>query len=380
MIALIWAAPLASTPVRAVTVTTDVMSVPELVMNALAPLTTHSSPSRTALVRVAPASEPASGSVRPNPASARPVDEVGEPALLLRVGAVGEDRVDAQADPRRQGDPDRLVDAAELLDGDAQHGEVAAMVLICALGGAAVLMRNDEPEQPEVAHLGHQVRREVGLAVPVCDVRCHLTLGELAHMQPEVLVVLAQLEHRRPAFCSRGLAAVGHRPQLDVYVKVKHPGRCDKPADLDDRADRRRVRRHPPHGAPLRGAGPHRPGATGHPAGLPPPRPHPPGPHPAWQAPGLPARGDPHDHRALRRPARQGQPAGVRACPDRRPSRRPRATPTRPGGGPHRAGHLRAPLPGRAFRAAQRAAGQHASLDPSSAPACGAAQPADTHR
>src|SRR5438067_1810884 len=43
------------------------MSVPELVMNCLAPLTTHSPFSSSALVRVLPASDPASGSVRPKP-------------------------------------------------------------------------------------------------------------------------------------------------------------------------------------------------------------------------------------------------------------------------------------------------------------------------
>ncbi len=54
-------------PVTAVTVTRPVMSVPELVMKHLEPLITHSSVSgsRRAVVRVAPASEPPSGSVRP---------------------------------------------------------------------------------------------------------------------------------------------------------------------------------------------------------------------------------------------------------------------------------------------------------------------------
>jgi hypothetical protein len=52
-------------PVTAVTVTSPVMSVPELVMKAFDPLMTHSSPSRTAVVRVPPASEPPPGSVRP---------------------------------------------------------------------------------------------------------------------------------------------------------------------------------------------------------------------------------------------------------------------------------------------------------------------------
>ena len=41
------------------------MSVPALVMNCLAPLITHWPSCRRARVRVAPASEPASGSVRP---------------------------------------------------------------------------------------------------------------------------------------------------------------------------------------------------------------------------------------------------------------------------------------------------------------------------
>lgn len=46
-------------PVTAVTVTSDVMSVPELVINCLEPLMIHSSPSRRAVVRVLPASDPA---------------------------------------------------------------------------------------------------------------------------------------------------------------------------------------------------------------------------------------------------------------------------------------------------------------------------------
>ena len=61
---------------------------------------------------------------------------------------------------------------------------------------AAELLRHDEAEQPEVAHLGHQVGREVVVPVPLRDVRRDLGLGELAHDRAEVLVLLAQLEHR----------------------------------------------------------------------------------------------------------------------------------------------------------------------------------------
>ncbi len=57
--------------------TSDVMGVPELVMNALEPLMTQESPSNSALVRVAPASEPASASVSPNPARVRPAARSG---------------------------------------------------------------------------------------------------------------------------------------------------------------------------------------------------------------------------------------------------------------------------------------------------------------
>ncbi len=58
-----------------------VIGVPELVMNCLVPLMTHTasspSPSSTAVVSVAAASEPALASVRPNPASARPASRSG---------------------------------------------------------------------------------------------------------------------------------------------------------------------------------------------------------------------------------------------------------------------------------------------------------------
>ena len=63
--------------VRAVTVTSEVSSVPQLVMNAFSPLMTHSSPSGTAVVRVVPASDPPSGSVRPKAARALPATRSG---------------------------------------------------------------------------------------------------------------------------------------------------------------------------------------------------------------------------------------------------------------------------------------------------------------
>ena len=70
-------------PVTAVTVTSAVMSVPELVMNAFEPLITHSSPSSTARVWVPPASEPVPGSVSPKAASASPLSSLGSQVRLL---------------------------------------------------------------------------------------------------------------------------------------------------------------------------------------------------------------------------------------------------------------------------------------------------------
>ena len=46
-------------------------------MNCLAPLTTHSPSCSSARVRVAPASDPAPGSVSPNPASRWPATRSG---------------------------------------------------------------------------------------------------------------------------------------------------------------------------------------------------------------------------------------------------------------------------------------------------------------
>jgi hypothetical protein len=46
--------------------------------------------------------------------------------------------------------------------------------------------------------LRHEVGREVVVTVPLGDVRLDGLGGEVAHDRPEVLVVLAQLEHSAP--------------------------------------------------------------------------------------------------------------------------------------------------------------------------------------
>ena len=63
---------ISSAPVLAVMVTPHVTSVPAFVMKSFEPLTTHEPSRSSAVVRVAPASEPASASVRPKAASFSP--------------------------------------------------------------------------------------------------------------------------------------------------------------------------------------------------------------------------------------------------------------------------------------------------------------------
>ena len=65
--------------VTAVTVTSEVMSVPEFVMNALVPLITHSPPSSFAVVRVAPGVRAAAGLGQAERAERLAGGEVGQP-------------------------------------------------------------------------------------------------------------------------------------------------------------------------------------------------------------------------------------------------------------------------------------------------------------
>jgi len=77
MIAEISLRPSGDLPVTAVAVTRPVIFVPELVMNALEPLMTQLPSRSTAVVSVAPASEPPPGSVSPNAPSTSPEHSFG---------------------------------------------------------------------------------------------------------------------------------------------------------------------------------------------------------------------------------------------------------------------------------------------------------------
>ncbi len=188
MIVLTSAEPFSRVPVRAVTVTSEVMSEPELVMNCFAPLTTHWPSTSSARVLVAPASEPAPGSVRPKPASVWPATRSGSQACFC--SSVPKVRIGLMPRPTAglEGDAHGLVDAADLLDRHAQAGEVAVVA------GAAELLGGGEPEQAQPAHLLHHVDGEVVVPVPLRGVRRDLALRELADAAAELLVLPGQLE------------------------------------------------------------------------------------------------------------------------------------------------------------------------------------------
>jgi len=111
--------------------------------------------------------------------------EVGQPLGLLGVGPEGEDRVDAEAGAGRQRVGHRAVDAAQLLDGDAERREVGA--------AATQLLGSGEAEQAQLSHGQHDVDREGVVAVPGLGVGRHLALGEVADNLAERLLLLSQI-------------------------------------------------------------------------------------------------------------------------------------------------------------------------------------------
>ena len=181
----------ACSPVTAVTVTKPVMSVPELVMNCFEPLITHSSPSSRAVVRVAPASEPASGSVRPKPAERPPGGEFGQQRAFC-----------SSVPNRKIGIAPRLTPAssviamdwstrAELLDREAQREVVAAL--------PAVLLGERQAEQPELRHLRDERVGELTTRVVVPDHGRDDVLGEGLDGLAQRLVLLGQSQiHNNP--------------------------------------------------------------------------------------------------------------------------------------------------------------------------------------
>ena len=190
------ARPSARSPVRAVTVTHEVIGGPRVGDELLAAVDDPLAVDQVCPRLRRPGVRPGSGLGEAEAGERRAGDQVGQPGLLLLVGAIGQDRVDSQPDRRLQRDRHRLVDAADLLDRDAQAGEVTV------LARPAVLLRRRQAEQAELAHLLHDVDREVVCLVPVGCVRGDLRLGEVSDAVAEVLVLPGQFEAHPESFGS----------------------------------------------------------------------------------------------------------------------------------------------------------------------------------
>ena len=87
-----------------------------------------------------------------------------------------------------RGDRDRhgRVDARQLLDRDRVRERVAAC--------AAVLLRDRDPHQPELGHLGDELVREAVLAVELLGDGRDALARELAHRAADQLVLGREVE------------------------------------------------------------------------------------------------------------------------------------------------------------------------------------------
>ena len=141
------------------------------VIHIFEPFRIQSEPSRRACVRIAPGSEPASGSVSPKQPIASPSCIARQPALLLLLGAPAPDREHRE----------------RALNGDeAAHARVARLELHArqpvgdgARTGQAVALEV-HPEQAELRKLLRELAGHDPLLEPLADVRKDLLAHELA--------------------------------------------------------------------------------------------------------------------------------------------------------------------------------------------------------
>ena len=168
-------------PVRAVIVTQAVMSVPALVMNIFAPSITHSPSRSSAVVRVAPASDPAPGSVNPNAASFLPDARSGSHSCFC-----------SSVPNRKIGIVPSEVCAATVIATDESirvSSSTAIAYESVSPPAAAVLLGNRDAHQAQLGHLGDEVVGEAVLAVELLGDRRDLLQREGAHRVADELVL-----------------------------------------------------------------------------------------------------------------------------------------------------------------------------------------------
>ena len=177
---------ISSSPVRAVIVTHAVMSVPALVMKIFEPLITHCPSRSSAVVRVGARVGAGARLGQPERRELLAGRELGQPFLLLLLGAEEEDRHRAERRVRGHRDRDRRVDPRQLLDRDRVGERVGA--------GAAVLLGDRHAHQPELGELRDELVREAVLAVELLGGRRDPLLGELANGGADELVLGREVE------------------------------------------------------------------------------------------------------------------------------------------------------------------------------------------
>ena len=192
-------------------------------MNCLAPSIAHSPSSSLAVVRTLPASEPASGSVRPKEASRLPLQSSRQPLRLLLVAAPEVDRHRPQRGVGGHRDADRGVDPGQLFDRQRVGERVGA--------AAPVLLRERDPHQPELAHLRDDLVGEALRPIQLLGHRPDLVAGEVPHGVPQQPLLVAQLEvHARAAYC--GCARVARRARASANVLTPAGPSPGQPARL----------------------------------------------------------------------------------------------------------------------------------------------------
>ena len=162
-------APGASGPCRAKSKNVDACA--PFVIHCFAPVIRQPSPTASARVRSAPASDPASGSVRRERPETLAARERRNEARALLIRAEGQQRQRASARVDGDGDTDTGIGPRGLLEHEHVRDEVGA--------GAAVLLRHAHAHQPELGELRVEIVRETVLAIPVRGVRLDLRLREI---------------------------------------------------------------------------------------------------------------------------------------------------------------------------------------------------------
>ena len=150
-------------------------------------------------MRVAPASLPPSGSVRPKAPRARPATRSGSQRSFC--SSVPNVKIGLAPRPTPADSVMPMLWSTRPISSMARHSVVKSAP------DAAVLLGEDQAEQAELAHGQHRLEREGVVAVPGLGMGRDLGLGEVSHDLAEGLLLVAEVDVHRssssaPTLCS----------------------------------------------------------------------------------------------------------------------------------------------------------------------------------